>query len=156
MKNDVRVVIHGDVGQVFSGPVTQQHFWTSGYPLEGMEGTPWWEQATDDELREFLRTEKAVFWRAWRRYWFNAPALLIAAMLLATAGTLAAAVLQNGPAGLVGTVEWWLPVGLFIAVLPTGVWMHFIRRVEGNVAAQAQRAIDEIEMVLSRRKGLRR
>ncbi|MGJ7605464.1 hypothetical protein ACSFA7_14090 [Variovorax sp. LT1R20] len=159
MNRGSRVEIHGDAGQVAAGDFhLHNHYWTSGFPTEGVPVTPWWELPTE-ELRGYLREERTEFWRAWRRYWFNVPCLLMAAMLLGTTAKLAATVAVvavAGPSGLLGAVEWWLPAGLICIGTPIAFWMYRIRRVEGIAAAQAQQNIDGLEAVLTRRKRLRR
>lgn len=156
MRRPGHVEIHGDAGQVAAGDFhLHNHYWTSGFPTEGVPVTPWWELPTA-ELQEHLRAERAEFWRAWRRYWFNTPFMLMAAMLLGMTAKLAAAVILSGPFGLATAVEWWLLVVFVCALTPTAIWMQRIRRTEGIAAAQAQQNIDGLEAVLTRRKRLRR
>ncbi|QNK69210.1 hypothetical protein [Variovorax sp. PAMC26660] len=118
---------------------------------------PWWELPTD-ELVESLREERAVFWRAWRRYWFNIPSMLMAAILLGMVARIGASILSltSGPAGVIEGIEWWFVGGSVLLLTPIGIWMTRIRRVEGIVAAQAQANIDGLRAVLARRKGARR
>lgn len=156
MNRGSRVEIHGDAGQVAAGDFhLHNHYWSSGYPTEGVPVTPWWELPTE-ELRGYLREERSEFWRAWCRYWFNVPCMLIGAMLLCTTAKLAATVAAAGLLGLATAVEWWLPISLIVVGAPISFWMYRIRRVEGIAVAQAQQNIDGLEAVLTRRKRLRR
>ena len=159
MKRGGHVEVHGDAAQVAAGDFTvHNHFWTSGYPVEAVPETPWWELPSD-ELEEILSAERAEFWRAWRRYWFNIPCLLIAATVGGAIAMLATTILAGHSFDLFGGTGWGTPL-TFIALVcfltPTGVWMHRIRRIEGIAAGQAQENIDGLEAVLTRRRRLRR
>lgn len=156
MKRGGHVEIHGDAAQVAARDFTvHNHFWTSGFPTEGVPVAPWWELPTE-QLQEILSSERTEFWRAWRQYWFNTPCLLMAATLLGAVAILAASVQTGGPFLLAGGVGWWLPLVLGCALIPSAVWMYRIRRIEGIALAQAQENIDGLEAVLTRRRRQRR
>lgn len=158
MKAQRRIEIHGDAGQVAAGSITNHnHYWTSGYPTEGMPELPWWEMS-DDDLGESLKTERAIFWQAWRRYWFNVPSILMMVIMIALVARVALSVsgLASGSMGTIEAIEWWFVLGSVLLVTPVGVWMTRIRRVEGIVAAQAQANIDALRTVQVRRRWARR
>lgn len=159
MKENRPVEIHGDVGQVFAGPVTQtthKHFWTSGYPPGGVEAVPWWEDASDEDLRAVLQAERKIFKRAWLRFWFNVPSMLMAILMLCLVAKLGFSILHLGLITAGAGIEWWFIAGIGVALFPLGIWMSNVRRIEGLVAQGAQEKIDFIQTVLVRRRRSRR
>lgn len=116
-----------------------------------------WDLSTH-ELRQYLREEYSTRQRAFLRYWINPPVFGIALLCLCllawvwsmVSGGFVARMMSSPNSGYL-----WLFVlaGLnFFVMMPLGIWLARIRRVEANVAAHAQAEIDAIELVLRRRE----
>ncbi|MFN3437814.1 MAG: hypothetical protein ACK41V_08990 [Acidovorax sp.] len=115
----------------------------------------WWDLSIDD-LEQCLRKARSERWGAWRRFWFNTPGVIL---MLWTLGLLWFGISQLMHLRITITtpVESGLPSFLFLlaivgVALPFAYWLQKLRRIEGHVMLAAQQEIDQIVLVLRRRK----
>lgn len=114
----------------------------------------WWD-LSDAELYRRLKIATTTRWQAWRNYWFNTPFFLLMLLclgLLWWALQLLSHSLSTFPFAPSGISPIWFVALNGCIMTSLTYWLQKIRRVEANVAADAQAEIDAIEFVLRKRK----